>query len=334
MGVTTGPAVPGNGLFVLGSARSGTSWLATIFDAHPDSLYLHEPDIAQRRDDIPYCLDPPFDPAWVEAMQGYVRTLFDDRSLRTVGRREQFDKSYRSLSAQQIRKALIYAGKAADRLGRRAGREPDIKVPDLWRRGAEPGLFVIKSVTMLGRSGLLKAVYPALPIVLIVRHPCGHIASIRRGIQKGNLEEQKGLGQLANLHIAREFGMDAATFAALSAEEKQAMRWAISNSHALRQLKDHEAAHIIRYEDLCEDPEAIMQRLFDALGLVFADSVRRYITSSINPTRADPGYFSTNRDPKRAAWGWQSELPEALTARIRSRVGETDAGRLYGPEAW
>ena len=37
-------------VFVLGGARSGTTWLAKILDSHPDVLYRHEPDIALRGD--------------------------------------------------------------------------------------------------------------------------------------------------------------------------------------------------------------------------------------------------------------------------------------------
>lgn len=325
---------PARGLFVLGSPRSGTSWLATIFDAHPDVLYLHEPDIAHRRDDIPYCQDPPYGTEQIAAMQHYVATLFDDRSLRTVGRREQFDKSYRGRLGQLTRKALIYAGKGLDHAGRQIGRRAALPVPDLWRGGAAPDLTVIKSVTALGRIGLLRAARPDLPIVLIIRHPCGHIASVRRGIEKGNLEEQKGLGQLANLQVAREFGMAGDNFAALPLEHKQAVRWAVANSHALRHLGPGKGAYVMRYEDLCEDPEATIRRLFEQLGLSLAAPVRRYISESISPVRADHGYFSTNRDPQKAAWGWRSELPPALTARIHALVGETDAGRLYGADAW
>lgn len=41
-------------LVVLGSPRSGTTWLGKIFDSHPDVLYLHEPDTIRRNWDIPF----------------------------------------------------------------------------------------------------------------------------------------------------------------------------------------------------------------------------------------------------------------------------------------
>jgi hypothetical protein len=37
--------------------RSDTSWLANIFDSHPDVVYQHEPDLDFRNTSIPFCTE-------------------------------------------------------------------------------------------------------------------------------------------------------------------------------------------------------------------------------------------------------------------------------------
>src|SRR5438876_408852 len=98
-------------IFIFSSPRSGSTWIAKAFDSHPDTLYLHEPDIVDRGDDLL--------PFWFEGQalgyedraSQYLARLAANRSLRTVGPRPFFAKAYRPEFARGIRTGLIYAGK-------------------------------------------------------------------------------------------------------------------------------------------------------------------------------------------------------------------------------
>src|SRR5690349_8179034 len=69
----------------LGFPRFGTTWLAKIFDSHPDVLYRHEPDELTGP-------DPSLAPA------GQIRTWLLQRSPRAAAKRPNFPKSWRPAS--------------------------------------------------------------------------------------------------------------------------------------------------------------------------------------------------------------------------------------------
>ena len=47
------PTIPSRSILVVGLPRSGTTWIGKIFDSHPRTLYLHEPDSAVPMNGIP-----------------------------------------------------------------------------------------------------------------------------------------------------------------------------------------------------------------------------------------------------------------------------------------
>ena len=45
---------PRDPVFIVGTARSGTTFLAKLLDSHPDVLYRHEPDSVLVNTEIPF----------------------------------------------------------------------------------------------------------------------------------------------------------------------------------------------------------------------------------------------------------------------------------------
>ena len=83
-------------ILILGSQRSGTTWLAKIVDSHPDVLYRHEPDET--------ILSPsPMTPA---ALPGLLHRWISCRDPRTVSIRPFFHKTWQPSWANQVRAGL------------------------------------------------------------------------------------------------------------------------------------------------------------------------------------------------------------------------------------
>src|SRR5271156_2288923 len=90
-------------VLLLGAPRSGTSWLAKIFDSHPDVLYRHEPDTVLRTWDLPWMCPPDEVYLHVEGARSYLRQLIDIATLKTAGSRPMFPKRYQGTPARLVR---------------------------------------------------------------------------------------------------------------------------------------------------------------------------------------------------------------------------------------
>lgn len=104
-------------IFIFSSARSGSTWLGKILDSHPDTVYLHEPDIVDRGDDLPlpFWFDEEVSAQQLSLARIYLKRLSAQRNLRTVGTRPMFPKSYRNPVLNWTRTGLIYSGKLLGR---------------------------------------------------------------------------------------------------------------------------------------------------------------------------------------------------------------------------
>src|SRR5580658_4388008 len=103
-------------VLLLGAPRSGTSWLAKIFDSHPDVLYRHEPDTVLRNWDLPWMCPRDEVGKHVDAARIYLRQLIETATLKTAGSQPMFRKRFESPAAHLARTAIIHALQAADLL--------------------------------------------------------------------------------------------------------------------------------------------------------------------------------------------------------------------------
>ena len=134
----TAQAGPANLVFLLGAPRSGTTWLAKLFDSHPNVLYRNEPDSVLHEPRVPLLCQPEDIGQYRAIAHDYIERLLDIRTLKTSGSLPVFAKHFTLPLADPLRRLWIYAlhlAAAVPAAKRLAERLP---VPDLHRAGANP----------------------------------------------------------------------------------------------------------------------------------------------------------------------------------------------------
>lgn len=316
-------------ILILGGARSGTTFLAKLFDSHPQVLYRHEPDSIVRNSSIPYLPEVRDVEIFRDQARAYLQALLEARSPKVVGHLPVFRKAYHSEVRQLLHQALAVAGKFAARMPVR-NMERRIAIPDLIdSRPRLPVVPVIKSVDSLCRAALFAAAYPEARILHILRHPCGVISSKARGFRDGVLGRGVYLDSLFALEATAGYGLSRADMEARSYEEQEAFQWMVQNDKVFREMKDKSGYRLIRYEDLCLDTAAVITDLFAFTGLSENSQTAGFIRALENRRDGEVSYYSVMRSPKQALYKWQHELDPEQVKRIMAMVSRSEIGIYY-----
>ncbi|MGN6514342.1 MAG: sulfotransferase family protein [Rhizomicrobium sp.] len=315
-----------NVLFLLGAPRSGTTWLAKIFDSHPDVLYRHEPDTVLRNQHLPVlCPRGEVDSYRREARQ-YLLRLLNVRTQKSAGSLPTFPKSYNGPVSRAVRTAYIYAPRVLERLtGAKWPRQ--IAIPDLVQSSERQPIVVMKSVSARGRARLFAEALPASRIIFILRHPCGQVASLVTGISKGKLEGDTRLREILSTEEAGQYGLTSDIFDALPLLEKCAWHWAILNQKAMNDLAGLDRVLTVRYEDLCRQPEEVARTMFGFARLPWSLQTQSFLQKSTTGSDTDD-YFKTTRDSLAAADKWRHELSVDEQERVLDVARKVPVGIL------
>jgi len=318
-----------NMILVFGSPRSGTTWLGKIFDSHPETLYRHEPDSVERATHIPLLVPPErIDTLRDEALD-YVTRISAIRTSKVSGKSPLFIKSYNTKLTLYVKKMMIIRAKLMERLGASAS------IPDLIGRGNDRKIRLVwKSIESVGRLGLFARALPGCRAILILRHPCGHIASILRGETLGGFQSRDPASEdygilelLLATELARSRNLDMAAFRAMSPVERLAWRWMLFNEKAMADTAMLENFCTIRYEDLCANPEAVGRSLFNFAGLSWNKQTRDFIRMSTE--RDSASYHSMFKNPARSVSKWRDELSRTDIESICNVTRNSLPGRLF-----
>lgn len=323
--MTSAPPSP---IFLFGSPRSGTSWLGRIFDSHPDTVYRHEPDAVVPGAGVPFVMRHEEIDGLVPSFRPYVEQWLTLNSARCNGLLPQFPKRWRGAVAQSGRLGMVYLYRVLDRVARSASFANRFPIPDFAASGAMP-VPVAKSVNSLGRLPLLAQTVRDCRIVLIVRHPGGVVSSGLRGFRLGKMGEPSPFPEWLDLSPARQRELTQDMLAGWSHLETLSWQWLLFNEYVLNKLNDDERFMVIRYEDLCDDPHAVTQSMFEHARLEMSQQTREFIDACINYTGTSPGYFQTIRNPRTAMNRWKDELNDEQQAQIEALVAPSDPGALF-----
>ena len=306
-------------IIILGSPRSGTSWLAKIFDSHPDILYRHEPDeLALPR--------PELKP--VDQVTEWIR----QRGLRAAVKRPNFQKSWRPAPLDTTRTMLAAALSAAQHLSSLSSVANRIGVPDMVMPRRWNAVRVAVKLVNWDGHGAARTM-PESRCIFILRHPCGQIASLLAGhaaSQFAQSSTQPGTptDMAAAAQRAEQAGIGAAAFEDLPIAAKLAWCWVAFNEPALRAFGTLPNAKIVIYEELCQQPENLSRELFAFAGLDWHKQTATFLHTSTQSNRPS-GYFDVFRATSLVADRWRQSMSQQDQDAVRNVVSKSSLGRCW-----
>src|ERR1700722_362792 len=100
-------------LLLMGLPRSGTTWIAKMFDSHPGTVYCHEADRGVVLRSMPLAPDISEAEALAPIAQTFADNLLKIRDPHVVGSQPQFHKEYRTGTAAALHQLSTISAKAA-----------------------------------------------------------------------------------------------------------------------------------------------------------------------------------------------------------------------------
>ncbi|MBL4801555.1 MAG: sulfotransferase [Emcibacter sp.] len=315
-------------IFLFGAPRSGTSWLAKIFDSHPDVLYHHEPDSIIVSQDVPFFPESKDVEILIPTTRDYFTKLLNVRHLKSAASIPVFNKSYFTGLMNKIMPGLVFMLKTTSGICGKLKLPLEIKTPAFARKNGKNGKIVdvMKSVNSPCRTGLVAQAFPEAKVIYILRHPCGYVSSQLRGRELHFLENVIYYRQLASMTVAKERGWTEEKIKSMSMEEQLACSWVCINEQAMNDIEGQDNCMFFLYEDLCDEPIVVSRKLFDFCNLDYNDQTDTFLKSSMNYSGGNEKYFQTVRNPKTAAEKWKQELTAEQIEKIKNIVSGTKAG--------
>ncbi|HJQ30280.1 MAG TPA: sulfotransferase [Rubrobacter sp.] len=180
---------------------------------------------------------------------------------------------------------------------------------------------LIKDIRANLLLGWMRANFPGMPIVLLLRHPCAVVASRLALGWKDNLSETMEQGDLVEDFL---LPVEAEIRAARDDFERHLFLWCIDNYVPLRQFGPGEI-HLSFYENLLVKPEAELRSLFAFLGEDFDSRVFGKLG------RASP--LSRKNTTDHSVEGWRNHTSPRRLERTTEILTLFGLDRLYGEGA-
>lgn len=304
--VATTKGLKGLMLVIIGSGRSGTTWLGKLFDSHPDTVYLHEPDAVLRRPDLPTFPAPEDLERYAGEAAGYLDALKKVRRPGVIGVPPRFAKNYRGAAGGGFHRSTMVMGKAMRRLAGRKWAGPP--VPLAPRKGAR-GLYVMKSVSAVCRAPLWSAADPRLKIIHLIRHIGGRVASLERGMAAGLMNPDPQIDELFELPEAELYPFTKQEIRRRRLIDKLAYSWMVQNDKAAADMEGCPHYRSVIYEDLCKATSRTVMELFGFAGLEPSIETNMFLkTLERQAVDGKAAYHSVMKSPLSSIDRWRREL--------------------------
>jgi hypothetical protein len=260
-------------VFLSGSGRSGTTWVADVINHRREYRLVFEP----------------FHPGKVPVCASFESKQY----LRPSDRREEYLEPARKILTGELRSPWT----------------------DRFHRGLVARRRLIKDIRANLMLGWMRANFPGMPIVLLLRHPCAVVASRLALGWRDNLSET-----MAQQDLVEDFlvPFEEEIREADTAFERHVFLWCIDNYVPLMQFEPGEI-HVAFYERLVAEPRAETERLFAYLG--------EETDAGLDRALSRPSPLSRRRDaPAGPDRGPRSSAPSRFWASSDS-TASTDRGR-------
>ena len=177
---------------------------------------------------------------------------------------------------------------------------------------------LIKDIRANLLLGWMRAHFPGMPIVLLLRHPCAVVASRLDLGWKDNLSETMEQKELVEDYL---LPMETEIRAAKDDFERHLFLWCIDNYVPLKQLGPQDV-HLAFYENLLARPRAELKCLFSFLDEDLDDRLYRRL--------GRPSPLSRKNGARPSLEGWRTRVSASRLERTVEILGLFGLDRLYG----
>jgi hypothetical protein len=313
---------------IFGTGRCGTTWLGAMVSSHPEVAYRFEP--FHRLKNSKKAIATALEKIRAEDFSAQDLDLIYQALLPAYPEVEKppfFAKNYgmfpfgRTLTWPFARKTS-WAGNVFSQLYLPQGK------PTL----------IFKEVALVDVLTKLLGLNQ-VPIVYMLRHPCGVISSVLKG-QKDALMPTGRRSVLLNLltehepHLAAQY---AAKLSEMDIVEQEALLWLLDVEKAIQVCQANPHALIVVYEQLVEQPLETLAKIFTHFGLSMDSQVENFLGQSTEYSmasrikRGEIGinqYFSIFRNSQSCRDRWKQEMSPEDIKRIMSIVDQSQGCAL------
>ena len=264
---------PRKTILLMGSARSGTSWSLSVFNSHPKVLGCHEPFKYMGED---------------RTMVRCMKRLKDGRHTAVDKGRilEWIKVAYPETHKPPFAQKSFYRYSKWTRWIAWMTAKLVPFTDDFYRKVAAPELheddfLVIKNCTFPKMDVMISGIVS--DIVVLLRHPCAVVRSLKRGIDLG-LMSVPNANRLWNGYSdsLSQLGYTQRQVETCTVSELLALGWLCETLFSEKLAKQFRTKTLV-YEHILESPIAHWKETFDWLGIPFQPSVADYISKTSKP---------------------------------------------------